>query len=367
MILANQEEEKKLSWLPVFLWISIPVCFWSYSNNMHENTMSIFTFSSILLYYKSVKSGKGKVAYLLASGLMVFLASLSKGLPGFFPLGAPFLYYLFVSRNKFLRVIYECCILTGIPILIYAILIQFPHIKLSLSTYLFERALHRISEDPTVSSRFYILLRLLTELTPAILIIIIFSIIARHKRLPKPDGRRIRIALFLISLGISGSLPLMFTMVQKGFYFVPSLPFFAVGFSILISPSVTGLIKRASIQQYRTGIFQIACICIFLFSIAFTILQIGKTNRNKELLHDVYNIGKALPSNSAVSVMTNVWNEWDLQCYLIRYFTISLDPDSAHRYWLFDKTLHNDIPVNLKKLEINTNRFELYEDTAQKK
>ena len=42
----NRGNVKKLGWLPLILWIIIPVCFWSFSNNMHENTMSVFTLRS---------------------------------------------------------------------------------------------------------------------------------------------------------------------------------------------------------------------------------------------------------------------------------------------------------------------------------
>lgn len=49
---------KKMGWLPILLWISIPVCFWSYSNNMHENTMGIFTLLAVLLMYKSFQTKK---------------------------------------------------------------------------------------------------------------------------------------------------------------------------------------------------------------------------------------------------------------------------------------------------------------------
>ena len=33
---------KKMSWLPILLWIIVPVTYWSFSNNLLENTMSIF-------------------------------------------------------------------------------------------------------------------------------------------------------------------------------------------------------------------------------------------------------------------------------------------------------------------------------------
>jgi hypothetical protein len=34
---------RPLAWLPVLFWAAIPLVTWSYSNNMLENTLSIFT------------------------------------------------------------------------------------------------------------------------------------------------------------------------------------------------------------------------------------------------------------------------------------------------------------------------------------
>ena len=39
-----------LTWLPVLFWIMVPVCFWSYRNNMHENTLNIFAVLAFLRF-----------------------------------------------------------------------------------------------------------------------------------------------------------------------------------------------------------------------------------------------------------------------------------------------------------------------------
>ena len=42
-LFQNQKHLIKFSWLPILFWIIIPICFWSFQNNMQENTMGIFT------------------------------------------------------------------------------------------------------------------------------------------------------------------------------------------------------------------------------------------------------------------------------------------------------------------------------------
>ena len=133
-------------------------------------------------------------------------------------------------------------------------------------------------------------------------------------------------------IGLSASTPLMLTLVQKGFYFVPALPFFAIGLSILISPIIINLMGLINIYGIKFKIFRWLSAFLLVAVISFSIMQKGKYGRHKELLHDVYLIGKVVPGHTSVSVPRDIWNNWDMQCYLIRYFNISLIPDYKNNY-----------------------------------
>ena len=61
LIFKGDEHTKALSWLPVLFWISIPVCFWSFSNNMHENTVSIFILASIIFILRTNRPLNSKI------------------------------------------------------------------------------------------------------------------------------------------------------------------------------------------------------------------------------------------------------------------------------------------------------------------
>ena len=61
-IYRKNEAMRKFGWLPIILWITIPICFWSYSNNMHENTMGIFTLCAVLLIFKAAISPDIEIA-----------------------------------------------------------------------------------------------------------------------------------------------------------------------------------------------------------------------------------------------------------------------------------------------------------------
>jgi hypothetical protein len=288
------------------------------------------------------------------------MATLSKGLPGFFPITIPFLYWLTTKRISFSKIILPSLIILGVPLIIYTILFLIPESKESLSTYLFKRVLHRINEVPTVSNRFYILLRLFMELLPQIALVSIFLLIAKAKKIQANLSQQWQEAILFTTIGIASSLPLMLTLVQKGFYFVPSLPFFAIGLSILITPIIFKLIARIETQSKNYKMLLILSAFLFLSTSTFALLQKGKVSRNKELLSDVYKIGSIVPKFATVSIPPEIWAQWDLQCYLIRYYTISLDVNYKNTYCIVYKNSNTDSLVNYKKINIQTLEYDLY-------
>jgi 4-amino-4-deoxy-L-arabinose transferase-like glycosyltransferase len=347
-------------WLPLIFWISVPVCYWSYSNNMHENTMGIFTLCAILLVYKSFSTEKPLLIYLLPAGFFIFLASLSKGLPGFFPLAAPFLYWLLTGRISFRKSLYQTLFISVVPIVIYVILFFIPESRESLSLYFFRRALHRIHEVPTVEHRWYILWRLFTELIPQLILMGIFLLVAKLKRIKLNLSGRWREIIFFMALGISASFPLLLTLVQKGFYFVPALPFFAIGLSMIIAPVISELTGRILIHSRLQKALLVSASMLLITAIALSVMQYGKVRRNRELLHDVYLIGTVVPGGSTLSIPAKMWNDWDLQCNLVRYFNISLETGCNNDYCIIDRKIKPDSIPGYQKVDIETLQYDLY-------
>lgn len=359
-IFRKNEEYRKTGWLALIFWITIPVCFWSYSNNMHENTLTIFTLLAVLLFFKGLHAERNTIFLLILSGLAVFLASLSKGLPGLFPIGVPLLYWIITRKITFSAAVVQTSVIVLVPALLYAILLLFPDSRESLAIYFVKRALHRINEVPTVDSRFYILGRLLMELIPQLIMVFIVLIVGHIKQIKLRLTERLREVIFFLSVGLSASLPLMLTLVQKGFYFVPALPYFAIGLALLVVPVVYELTDRLKTGGKFHRNLLIVSSLIFLVIITFSFAQIGKTGRNKELLHDVYLIGKVVPKHSTVTIPIELWNAWDLQCYLIRYYNISLESGKENRYFIRNTPWPSDSTSRYRQVEIPTQQYHLY-------
>jgi len=338
----HSEISKKQGWLPLILWISIPVCFWSYSNNMHENSMGIFTLASVLFSYRSFHKKGNPYGLLLLSALFILLAVLSKGIPGFFPVFLPFLYFLSTRRISFSKMIHYSLIL----------LLTF--------SFFFRRALHRINEVPTVDSHFYILGRLFLELLPQFIIILIIIWIRKMKKSFNASSESKQESLFFFLVGLSASLPLMLTLVQKGFYLVPALPFFALSSAILIAPNISKFIREIDTNGNKYKISVTLSILLLLGSITFTVSKFGQSSRHPELIQDVYTIGKTLKKGEVISIPQEMWNEWSLQCYLIRYYNISLDAGKKQAYYLVSKSMQMDSIPGYSKMDLKTQEYDLY-------
>ena len=177
LVTKNNHELKKLSWLPILLWIIIPVCFWSYQNNVQENTMGIFTLLSVYFSLKGLYSNRNIYINLILSGTFVFLASFSKGIPGLFPIAVVGLYWLIKRNISFYKMCLYTLILILIPVIIYSLLLTNNDAYESLSFYVTERLLNRIESTPTVDNRFYIVYRLFMELLIVLAITFIMLIV----------------------------------------------------------------------------------------------------------------------------------------------------------------------------------------------
>lgn len=124
-VYEEQKEVRQLSWLPVLLWIIIPVCYWAYSNNVEENTMGIFTLLSTLCMYNGLLQKNAKSFFYLAVGSsLALMASLCKGFPGLFPVIIPFLHWLVFSSFslKIYKLILKHGTIGACTIILYGIL-----------------------------------------------------------------------------------------------------------------------------------------------------------------------------------------------------------------------------------------------------
>lgn len=337
LVYGQHHEKKHVGWLPVLLWTITPVCFWCFQNNMIEVLVSLFMLSSVYsgLYFLMNDQQK-KYHLLIISAALLYAGFLTKGLVALFPLSLCLVYALThqkISLKKAL--LYTLMMIVVFLILFFAVYLISPSANYTLNFYFKERLINRIAQTPTTSNRFELLFDLVSQLLP-VLIITAGAYLTQlfRKRIPaRNEGTRW--FWFFLLMGLSGSLPIMLTMVQKGFYFMPSLGFYALAFSTLI----LGFFRscRINVQHMSYKLFRGFAFFLAAGSLVFVIYSAGKFSRDEDVLKEVHELGSLMEQERTINVDMDVYCTWNYQFYLQRYHRVYLDPTKTYRNYLLVK------------------------------
>lgn len=356
--------ESKNSWLPILFWTIIPVCFWAYINHVEETVMSVFTIASIYFIYSALFLNNKIIRNIILGGVFVFFASLTKGIQGLFPLAAIGIYWLMMKEFSFKKMLVYTIILVSVPIAIYLFLILTNHEVYDSYQRYFETRLVRTFNNigSTTGNRFELLFILIQELLPIIIISsVVLFVTKKYKNLDLKDSLRNKTILWFILIGLSGALPLMVTLEQRGFYLVTTMPFFAIAISMWLSPRVATLISKINIESKGFKITTGITLLLLLVSITFSFTQIGKFKRDENILKDIYAIGTIVPHNAIINSPIEMANDWSILCYFERHFDISIESINKHPYFIIRKDLPKTlIPNNYSLYPVQTKEIDLY-------
>ena len=348
-------------WLPLLFWITMPTVNWISVNHMLENTLAVFICLSVLFYLKSMQ--KNRILYLFLSGSMLSLGFLTKGFVALTPLSLPFFHWLFMRKNRFIAMFTDSLLMLASAILPLLLLYLFTGAHEFLPKYI-SMASHKISSGETADSRFYILYRLLMELLPAAVLILLLIIIWKFKKGSLSGlSWNMKPALVFFSLGMAGILPILTTMDQSTYFVYLSLPFFAISFGLVLEKTLEPLISR--INSHSTGfrIFKMSGIVILATGLFLSVYFSKEINRDKDMIRDLRLILPELSANSSISILPQMKENYSLYTYYARYGNVSLDTVAGNRhiYLLINKSLFSDtLFKSFEKIELNTNEYQLF-------
>lgn len=349
-------ELRELYALPVLFWIIVPKCFWSFQNNMLENTMGAFALASVLMIWNSLDaSGLRRHLYMLLAGVMMLLGFLSKGFPALFPL-ALYVCYGIVFRQKFpLGRMMGHSMLLLVYTLLPAVLLfgLVPAARDNISGYLVQQVVGSLAGEKVVVERWYILTVLAQELLGMMLITAVLRWVVGRRWRTRPEKKPTdRTARFWLLVAASASLPIMVSPKQLSFYMVPSVPFFAMAFAFLAAPVVKVLLDGMSARA--TKIWTGFSLALLATSLTLCIIQAGTFARSESMIRDVDAIAEVVKPRATVILAKSLHEEWSLMSYFQRRHYISLNmsgeslpymltrsgemaPDGYERVWLSDQ------------------------------
>ena len=352
---------RRHGWIPVGLWLSIPLVMWAIPSNMLENTLTVFTTLSMLMYLKS--TGRRRFLFILLSGLSLSLGFLTKGFVAFFPWTFPFFLWLALRQKTFTGMLADTgmmALFTAVPVLVLALAI--PEAGVSLQKYLDTQVLNSLQNVVTVDSRFYIVKNLLTQLIPpAALCLLVTLIVWRRKASLQPlrDLRSQGSAWFLTAM--AGVLPIMLSMKQREFYLLPVFPVFALAFGSYIYPLLEMPLSKIRTETKAFRWFRLVSLALVAAGILLSLWYAPKIGRDKVKLNDTYAILPRIPSGTTVSILPQMYGDWGLHGYFARYKNISLEPGTGREYLLVSSEFQPD-PETLKnymEVGLGTTKYHL--------
>jgi 4-amino-4-deoxy-L-arabinose transferase-like glycosyltransferase len=363
-IYAEDELTARNSWLPVLFWSIIPVCFWAYANHVEETLMVVFATASVYYIYCALFRNEKTIRNLLLGGLFIFLSTLTKGIQGAFPIIAAAIFWL-VNRNiSFRKMLTYSLLLLAVPAFIYTFLLLInPDVYASYEKYFRFRLVDTFNNvRPTTENRLELLKRLFLELLPVILLAGCVLFLTKKYRVTGNSEKSCkRVAIWLLLIGLSGSLPLMVTLEQRRFYLVTAMPFFVLSMSMIVAPGISGLINKIDAAARSFKLLKLSQWILLVLAFVFAFYMKNEPKRDKDLLSDIYYIGQIVPEGEVMNIPAEMYNDWGLRTYLIRNFRISLDDKVRTKYFLIRKDLSEErIPENYKPFSKGTKVLDLY-------
>ena len=360
---VGRRELSKLSWFAVFFWAAVPQVCWSYSNNMLENTLTVFMLGSVFLLMKGLMDGRRRALYVVLAGIIICLGALSKGPLAFFPVATIGLYRLIVRRITFRAALGYSFLLVIAIGAVFAILWSGEDARANISRYVEVQLAPSLQGRRTaVGSRFSIVGDLAAEL--AIMMILcaaLFAIGRTRLVLRKPADGPWRHGLLMIALGAAGSLPLIASPRQNAFYMIPAFPFYSIGFALLVSPVVSALVERIRLESRRFRYLVFASGAILAIVLALSFAKTGKPERGGGLAKDVKRIVQIVPKNSVVSICESMNDNWGVFALFARYGSISLDWEkSSHEFAVTEGNCRLSDAETYEEVDLGTSSLRLY-------
>ena len=353
-------EYKKLAWLPLFLWVITPLTTWAVANNILENTLQVFVLAAALHIFKSTK--EKLILNTILAGIFLFFGFLSKGFVVFFPIVLPFLFLLFYSDYKFNKFIPQTFILIlSILVLGFLMVFIFPDSKIYFEKYFHEQIINSIKLKSGYHGRFFIVTEFLNQVLPSIAFLLLSFIYLKIKKASfNFDKSLSNLVYILLILILSGFLPFLLSIKQRGFYLIPVLPFIALLVSLILAKQLNEFKWIESLALNK--IFKTISLSLLVISILISIFFVGKIGREKEKVSDVYKICSFLPANSIVEITEkSLRQDYALMGYFSRTKRIGLvKTNKPSKDYLLTNKNNNKIPQNYKKKDLLLEKYCLY-------
>jgi hypothetical protein len=360
----DEIEIRKYDWLPCFLWLISPLTSWCYSNNLMENTMSIFTTSALISFLLFFRYRRLVFLLSLAGAVFIFLACITKGPTGLFPLAIPIL-FVWIEKENRLKIVVYAAMQIAFSAVLFAFVFSLPEPKFFLHQYLTLQLVPVVTHQAVPETKSYIIFREMLFMLLPFLILAMGVLYAVKSKSLAFERSHIRSGLVFLLIGLSASLPIALSMKQRKFYLLPSLPMFILGFSIFVLPLIEVIEQQASrfFTESLMRTIKVCCVLIIIGSLGLSFYNKNQIVRDKDILSDIENVLPILKNETAVCADWQLYGEWSLRAYCTRYYDKKMympDRISETKFYMTKPGLKGDkLSPDAPKV-YSGNTFDLY-------
>jgi hypothetical protein len=353
----QERNQRRMGWMPVAFWVTIPVVFWSYRNNMVDGTLAMFTtFGTVFMLRACVLQA---AEFFVLGVLFVFAAFLTKGIPGLFPLLVPFFYGLHDYRHGVIKGLLQTIVITALLCVFVAGLgLLIPSAGNNIMHYLNAEVVSSISKlnGFTLSQRSMLLVDLMKHLAPAILCLIAIAMVRSKTRRTPVETRRT--ARFLAAIGLVAALPLLLLQEQPVQTLLPAMSLFAMAFAVSVLPSLQQSMEDSSVSWRSMGFVFNAIAAVTLITLCFSMYN--HPTRYRSLLSDTDKISESVGNVKLVSCDWSTADDYKLNAYLQRNHRIALVGGTEYEYLLMKKSDRLNPPDGYEAELVPLNSYVLY-------
>ena len=276
-----------LDWLPLLFWILPSIVTWGVVNNMLENTQAVATTAAVLMLFLAAqtRSSDRAAAWSLAAAALVVAAVLIKGPVGFFPLAVPFLLFLWRRTDRPRLAVMTAALFGGVGAAA-VVLAAYEPSRNALTEYVQLQVLPSLRGEREINADPLATVRHLGLGVAARMAIVcgVFWMFGRGAGRPQWTT-----AMLFFSIALSASLPIAVSPKLAGHYFLPSVPFFALGFASLAAAPASRLLGPAPGWHRRVPALLGAALLIA--SVAVPILHGSVEPRDEDLIRNLDVVG----------------------------------------------------------------------------
>lgn len=363
MVLIWKEltDDTKGGWLAIFMWLIIGNVTWGAENNMLENTMTVFVVLSVLFYLKSNK--RNTILWIFLSGTALFAGLLSKGFVCLYIWSLPFFLWLLMRNTTFKRMLSDSflfVISTLLPLAVLYFFVSPAHDHMTM--YFNKQVIGSIENVQTVNNR-YTIVGLFFEgiIFPLLIAVVLILWTIKKKDRSTLMNKRIRLAAAFFLVVLSGVFPIMISMKQRSFYILTVYPIFALGIAYLLYPIVKIMLEDIPEKIFKA--FKIITIIVVVTSLLLAFSQTFRTGRNETMISDTKLIINKTGERITVNICPDLYSDWSLHGYFVRYGYISLDNDQKnfHKYYVATEDCNKGYLEKLyTPVSVNTIKYKLY-------